>query len=131
MSSFRRSGSALCVSLLCVGIAVSGCGECVFEIEVTATVVDRNGDPLADVEVTTCLGERCAVGEGDDGCVRAVTDGEGSFTLEVPQCRPEPFQCELRPLLLEMEGCPVEVHRLEQLSSEERLARVLTYACDV
>jgi len=112
---------------LCALFAVGGCGECVFEIEVTAVIVDGDGEPMAGVEVRSCLGERCAIADGDDACVRTVTDEEGRFTLEVQQCRPEPFQCELRPLLLAREGCPGGSAQVEMAVDEEQ---VITFPCD-
>ncbi len=105
----------------------SGCGECVFEAVVSAQVIDADGDPLADVEVRTCLGERCAVAEGDDNCVSTITDADGRFTLEIPQCRPEPFKCELRPLLLEAMGCEQTTARVDMASETDQ---VLTYECE-
>ncbi|MCB9702378.1 MAG: carboxypeptidase regulatory-like domain-containing protein [Myxococcales bacterium] len=95
-----------------MALAAGGCGECVFEVQVDGSVVDPGGAPLAGVEVSVCQGERCASSEADDACVSVVTDAAGRFTLEVPQCRPEPFQCELRPLVLRREGCEDAVVRV-------------------
>lgn len=114
--------------LLAFAPLVNGsCGECVFEVEVSAQVVDADGDPLADVEVTTCVGERCAVQEGDDSCISTITDADGRFTLEIQQCRPEPFKCELRPLLLEVEGCAQTSTQVDMVSETDQ---VLTYVCE-
>ena len=111
-----------------LGLAwLGGCGECVFEVEVTAVVVDAEGEPMPGVEVRSCLGQGCAIAEDDDACVRSITDEEGRFTLEVPQCRPEPRECELRPLLLGREGCREESARIEPMAGEER---VITFSCD-
>ncbi len=97
-----------------------------FEAVVSAQVVDGNGDPLADVEITTCLGERCAVAEGDDNCVSTTTDTDGRLSLEVSQCRPAANECELRPLLLEAIGCGQTSARIDMALETEQ---VLIYVC--
>jgi hypothetical protein len=122
-SALRRCGLAAVLHGL---FALAGCGECVFEMEVTGVVVDAEGEPMAGVEVRSCLGQGCAIAEDDDACVRSITDEEGRFTLEVPQCRLEPHKCELRPLLLGREGCSEESARVEPAAEE----RVITFRCD-
>ncbi len=91
--------------LLCAPLPVElGCGECVFDEDVTATVLGEDAAPLEGVTARTCFGERCDVGSDDDDCVEAITDAEGRFTLKVQMCRPSSGSCALRPIIFEKDG---------------------------
>jgi hypothetical protein len=118
--------SARAIVALLASLSLAGCGECVFDVEVTAVIIDADGDPVADARVRACTGERCVVGEADSACVEALTDADGRFTLEIPQCRPEPYQCELRPLLVEAEGCAEETVRVEMAADD---GQTIALAC--
>ncbi|HFE44089.1 MAG TPA: carboxypeptidase regulatory-like domain-containing protein, partial [Nannocystis exedens] len=89
MPGFRPLSVSYARLLAFAPSASSSWGECVFEAVLNAQVVDVNGDALADVLVRTCQGERCAVAEADDNCVSTITDSDGRFSFEIPQCRLE------------------------------------------
>ncbi len=68
--ALRRCGLvAVLPSLAWLG----GCGECVFEMEVTAVVGDAEGEAMPGVEVRSCLGEGCAI--ADDHDLRSLDHG--------------------------------------------------------
>ncbi len=79
-----------------------------FSGSLSGVVEDEAGLPLGDVTVTTCFGERCESGDDDTGCVSTTTDAQGEYAIEVPQCRPKAFQCELRPVSFERDDCEAE-----------------------
>jgi hypothetical protein len=86
--------------------AAPGCGECSFEEVVSGTIRDAaTGAPLEGVKVEACHGDRCAASPSDEPCASTVTDAEGRFTLDVPQCRPHARECGLRPLVITRDGC--------------------------
>ena len=101
--------------LVLVSLVLAGCGDCAAsDAEIHGVVLDEDGRPLDGVEVTTCAhADNCTkVSDGDSRCTTVRTDPAGRFTLLVTSCRPAPFECELRPLLLEREGCDRAVVRV-------------------
>jgi hypothetical protein len=109
---------ALVVLLATSLLGFVGCGECVFEQQLAGVVNDDDGAPLEGVVITTCAGERCERSSDDSPCTSATSDAEGRFSLEVAQCRPAAFQCELRPVILEREGCDPLVEQLALTTDE-------------
>ena len=105
-----------------VAVFFTGCGECVFSQELTGVVVDQDGNPLSGAELTTCHGEQCAHDPAsDDGCVSSTTSADGRFSLEVGQCRPAAFQCELRPVEVTHADCETVVEQLPLTTEDVEL----------
>ncbi len=107
----------------------AGCGECHFDFQVEGSVLDENGKPLAGVEVSVCNGDRCEVDESDDLCISVVTDADGRFSLEALGCRPKAFECELRPMLLNREGCDQAIARVDSYGKAGVMPDEFVYAC--
>ncbi|MBK9071196.1 MAG: carboxypeptidase regulatory-like domain-containing protein [Myxococcales bacterium] len=75
-----------------------------FDEQVRGIVRDSSGAPIAGATVTTCDdGNRCDV--GGTACRSVVTASDGAFELSVEQCSPSVNQCELRPIVITMDGC--------------------------
>ncbi|MEZ4241289.1 MAG: hypothetical protein R3F59_35055 [Myxococcota bacterium] len=72
-----------------LALGVAGCGECVFDEDVTG-VVTVDGAVMAGVQVKACQGEGCEAGD-ERVCAATTTAEDGSFALTVPMCRPAPM----------------------------------------
>src|SRR5262245_2846286 len=82
------------------------CGECVFSEKLRGHVRDASGRGLAHARVATCSGDRCTSDPAKDSpCRSTMTNEHGAFELDVHQCRPAACECELRPVVVEREGC--------------------------
>jgi hypothetical protein len=105
-----RNGIHGWVKVLAVVLSLSGatgCGECVFRQPVSGVVRNKAGAPIAGAKLSTCNGDRCLADPAADRqpCNASTSDDRGEFTLEVANCRPKAFACELRPVQIEHTGC--------------------------
>ena len=124
-SRARRLSFVALLSSLALPPALGGCGECVFDQRLQGVVVDQAHQPVAGAELTTCFGERCDHDPASDtGCTSTTTDASGRFSLVVAQCRPAPFECELRPVSIARAGCETAVVQLGLTGDEVSLGIV-------
>ena len=127
LASWHSSRTLLAALLLLPLLppALGGCGECVFDQRLQGVVVDQSNQPVVGAELTTCFGERCDHDPGNDtGCTGTTTDASGHFSLVVAQCRPAPFECELRPVTIARAGCDTTVVQLGLTGDEVTLGLV-------